>query len=316
MIANSLTTTANLYAPLNSVGQKPIGQEDSSARITTTKPVEQLSSSGKQQLRTRDKFLADEGQTSQSRADSSSGAAEDIAGENSESRESSESETRVERGQEAAQEREEQLEIRDLAARDREVRAHERAHAAVGGQYAGAPTYQFERGPDGVNYAISGEVSIDVSKEPTPQETIQKAQIVRRAALAPAEPSPQDRRVAAQATRIESEAKQELAVQQRREAEAVRENREAQQEESEPVQESNSTTPQTPQLTGLSPQESAGRDNPPTGIGASTFTSEGNQLSSLSSSNNLSYTGSRLLQSIANASPRPNQAGSILSQLA
>lgn len=103
-----------------------------------------------------------------------------------------------------------QREIASLAARDREVRAHEQAHMAVGGQYAGAAQYQYERGPDGVSYAVAGEVPIDVGRAATPEQTIEKARTVRRAALAPAEPSPQDRQVAAQASRLESEAIQEL----------------------------------------------------------------------------------------------------------
>ena len=110
------------------------------------------------------------------------------------------------------QQQEQQLEVAQLAARDREVRAHEQAHAAVGGQHAGAPSYDYERGPDGVRYAVGGEVSIDVSKAATPEETIRKAQVVRRAALAPAEPSPQDRRVAAQSVQIEAEAQREIRV--------------------------------------------------------------------------------------------------------
>ncbi len=116
----------------------------------------------------------------------------------------------------AEQERQEVVErnvIRDLSSRDREVRAHEQAHASVGGQYAGAPTYQFQRGPDGVNYAVGGEVSIDVSAASTPEETIRKMQIVRAAALAPAEPSPQDRSVAAQASATLAQAQGELARQ-------------------------------------------------------------------------------------------------------
>lgn len=103
-----------------------------------------------------------------------------------------------------------QRQIAALAARDREVRAHEQAHMAVGGQYAGAAKYQYERGPDGVNYAVGGEVPIDVGREANPQATIDKARTVRRAALAPADPSPQDRKVAALATQMEREALQEL----------------------------------------------------------------------------------------------------------
>ncbi|MGB0680425.1 MAG: putative metalloprotease CJM1_0395 family protein [Polyangiales bacterium] len=93
----------------------------------------------------------------------------------------------------------EKREVRRLRARDAEVRRHEQAHAGAGGQYAGAPRYEFERGPDGRMYAVGGSVSIDVSPEPDPEATIRKMQQVRRAALAPAEPSAQDRRVAARA---------------------------------------------------------------------------------------------------------------------
>jgi len=109
---------------------------------------------------------------------------------------------------------EEQQKITELAMRDREVRAHEAAHASVGGIYAGAPSYSFARGPDGKNYAVSGEVSIDVSPVAgNPQATLDKAQIVRRAALAPAQPSSQDRAVASAAIALEQSARQELQMQ-------------------------------------------------------------------------------------------------------
>lgn len=115
--------------------------------------------------------------------------------------------------------RQEQAEISQLSRRDREVRTHEQAHAAVGGQYAGAPTYDFKRGPDGQRYAISGEVSIDVSPVPNdPAATLQKMEIVRRAALAPAEPSAQDLSVAAMAQAQAAQARVELAQQRREEA--------------------------------------------------------------------------------------------------
>ncbi|GAA3573673.1 MAG: hypothetical protein MI794_08625 [Pseudomonadales bacterium] len=94
-------------------------------------------------------------------------------------------------------------ELTKLKARDREVRAHETAHQSVGGQYAGAPSYTYQRGPDGAQYAVGGEVSIDIAPvEGDPQATIDKMRIVRAAALAPAEPSSQDRTVAAEATQI------------------------------------------------------------------------------------------------------------------
>ena len=102
--------------------------------------------------------------------------------------------------------------LSELKARDREVRAHEAAHQAVGGQYAGAISYVYERGPDGAQYAVGGEVSIDTAPvEGDPQATIEKMRTVRAAALAPAEPSPQDRAVAAQAMQIMLQAQSELA---------------------------------------------------------------------------------------------------------
>jgi hypothetical protein len=109
------------------------------------------------------------------------------------------------------QEQAEQQQIRELQARDREVRAHEQAHAAVGGQFAGSPSYEFETGPDGRQYAVGGEVSIDVSEEATPEESLRKFQQVEAAALAPAEPSPQDFRVAAEARQGANEARAEIA---------------------------------------------------------------------------------------------------------
>ncbi|MFK7945057.1 MAG: putative metalloprotease CJM1_0395 family protein [Paracoccaceae bacterium] len=101
-----------------------------------------------------------------------------------------------------------------LRARDAEVRRHEEAHARVGGQYAGQPSYSYQTGPDGKRYAIGGEVPIDVAPVPDdPEATIDKMSIVKRAALAPAEPSGQDRRVAALADRQSLEAQATLNAQ-------------------------------------------------------------------------------------------------------
>ncbi|MGC8677083.1 MAG: putative metalloprotease CJM1_0395 family protein [Hydrogenobaculum sp.] len=54
-------------------------------------------------------------------------------------------------------------------------------------------------GPNSKKYAVGGDVSIDVSPGPTPQDTIRKMERVIKAALAPVDPSAQDRAVAAQA---------------------------------------------------------------------------------------------------------------------
>lgn len=109
---------------------------------------------------------------------------------------------------------EDQKQVKDLKDRDREVRVHEQAHAAVGGQYAGSPSYEYQTGPDGKRYAVGGEVSIDVSEEEKPEDTIQKMQIVRAAALAPAEPSTQDLKVAAEASQIENQARSQVSQKQ------------------------------------------------------------------------------------------------------
>ncbi len=113
---------------------------------------------------------------------------------------------------------EEQAQVRELQARDREVRAHEQAHALAGGPYASAPTYEFQTGPDGQQYAVAGEVQIDSAPiEGDPSASIEKLRTVIRAALAPREPSPQDRAVARQAQADLQEAQQQLREEQQAE---------------------------------------------------------------------------------------------------
>lgn len=126
------------------------------------------------------------------------------------------------------QQRLEQRQIAELLGRDREVRAHEQAHAAVGGRFANAPSYSYSRGPDGRRYALGGEVGIDVGVVPNaPAATLRKMEVVLRAALAPAEPSAQDLRVAAQARAQMVQARAELSELQRSEAAARRDERAA-----------------------------------------------------------------------------------------
>ena len=133
---------------------------------------------------------------------------------------------------------EEQQVVEELKARDAEVRRHEQAHAAVGGQYAGSPSYTYQQGPDGGRYAIGGEVSIDASPiEGDPAATIQKLQTVRRAALAPAEPSAADQSVAAAASAGIAQAQAELAAQTRAERQGTDEDGEA------PTSEASETAP-------------------------------------------------------------------------
>ena len=152
--------------------------------LTYEKPVPQAG----QQLNTQNDAAKDNGQ------DASAGK------ENAEDKQ-----------QQQQQQQAEQQQLTELKQRDAEVRAHEQAHASLGGQFANSPQYEYERGPDGRRYAVGGEVSIDISEASTPEETIRKAQQVKAAALAPAEPSAQDLRVATEATQIALEARSEIA---------------------------------------------------------------------------------------------------------
>lgn len=111
---------------------------------------------------------------------------------------------------------EEKQQVQELQKRDQEVKVHEMAHIAAGGQYVrGGPHYSYQTGPDGKRYAVGGEVSIDTSEvSDDPDATIRKMQIVKKAALAPAQPSAQDRSIAATANQKEAQAHQEKLSQQ------------------------------------------------------------------------------------------------------
>ncbi|WP_274600767.1 putative metalloprotease CJM1_0395 family protein, partial [Ectothiorhodospira mobilis] len=109
--------------------------------------------------------------------------------------------------------------LQALRQRDREVRTHEQAHMAAGGGLVnGGATYSYQQGPDGRRYAVGGEVSIDTSRPADPEEAIRKARQIARAALAPAEPSGQDYRVAARARLMEAEARRDLQAMERGDA--------------------------------------------------------------------------------------------------
>lgn len=107
----------------------------------------------------------------------------------------------------------EQRLVSELRSRDQEVRAHELAHlAAAGGLSKGGATFEFALGPDGQRYAIGGEVQIDTSGVPgDPAATLQKAIQIQQAALAPAQPSAQDRSVAVAAAAMAAEARAEMS---------------------------------------------------------------------------------------------------------
>lgn len=118
----------------------------------------------------------------------------------------------------------EQRTVQELQRRNREVRAHEAAHMGAGaGLVRGGATFSYQTGPDNQRYAVGGEVSIDVAPvHGDPQATIVKAERIRAAALAPADPSSQDKVVAARAARMALEARLELADERRGEFTGVK----------------------------------------------------------------------------------------------
>lgn len=198
---NSIPSSANTIAPYAPIGRQPVGLESTELKSSTLKALEQSAESAPNQNRRGPEYSLNQ---DVERDRVSSGVPVQERQGTRQNKSSSQQD----------QELKEQRLINELATRDREVRAHEQAHASVGGQYAGSPTYSFTRGPNGVSYAVGGEVSIDTSPVPNdPEATLRKAQVIRAAASAPAEPSPQDRRVAAQAASLENEARAQLASQ-------------------------------------------------------------------------------------------------------
>lgn len=150
---------------------------------------------------------------------------------------------------------EEQRILQQLKSRDREVRAHEAAHVAAGRPYIrSGPSYTYQRGPDGRSYAIGGQVQLDTSEARNdPEATLNKAEQVRRAALAPAQPSPQDLSVAADASQLAARARVELAAQRREELESQVQELSGNSETSQEVEEEQ--RPVNPSVTAFSNAE-------------------------------------------------------------
>ncbi len=84
------------------------------------------------------------------------------------------------------------------------IYSHELAHKTAGGSFAG--TISIENDTDGV--PVSGHVPIKmpVLDKNNPQKTIDHANIVIKAALAPSDPSSQDYKVASEAAAIKEKA--------------------------------------------------------------------------------------------------------------
>ena len=109
--------------------------------------------------------------------------------------------------------------IAELKRIDASVRAHEQAHINVGRDLiTSGPNYEYTYGPDGKRYAVGGEVGIDTSPEREPEANIDKGQRIQDTALAPADPSPQDYRVAATGKQLEDQGRRDLRAERAAEA--------------------------------------------------------------------------------------------------
>lgn len=197
MISPIPSNFANAIAPYAPLGKQPVSQESSDLKSSSFRPAEQLAESGRNENRRPPDERPNDG-VEQDRL---------VKGRsfNQGEQQSNGEDVRKER------EKSELKQVQVLAARDREVRAHEQAHAAAAGQYGGSPTYEYVRGPDGVSYAVGGSVNVDTSPIPgNPEATLRKAEQLQRAAAAPADPSGQDRQVAAQAAQLAEEARAEI----------------------------------------------------------------------------------------------------------
>lgn len=106
------------------------------------------------------------------------------------------------------------LEISKLKARDTQLRQHEQAHhAASAGVDVSSASFTYQRGPNGVNYAVSGDVRIDTTAPRDPEARLAQAAMIGDVALAPADPTPTDRAVAAKAQQMTQQARAEIAQQ-------------------------------------------------------------------------------------------------------
>ena len=152
--------------------------------------------------------------------------------------------------------------VAELQLRDREVRAHEAAHKAAGGAHVGGASYTYQYGPDGRQYAIGGEVPVDLSTSGgSPEAVIAKMEQVRAAALAPADPSAQDYAVAAAADAIAAQARHDLRAAEKEELQQHEEAAEPAKTEAV-AQEGDADVPSASAVLGAAPsREADGRAN-------------------------------------------------------
>jgi len=152
--------------------------------------------------------------------------------------------------------------VKELKKIDKKVHTHEQAHLSAAGGYArGGAHYDYVRGPDGNKYANSGHVNLDTSREKTPEATIRKANIIQKAALAPADPSPADKQIAANAAKMAVDAQQELAEEQKtklKSSETTTSKSEKSEKSTKTPETETPNTPDTPNAPQVAVSESTG----------------------------------------------------------
>lgn len=90
------------------------------------------------------------------------------------------------------------------------IQRHVESHLAVTTQHSSPPNYHY-RPFDGELFVVSGDIVFETSAEPNnPQATLEKAQLIRMASMAPAGPTLQDRNASLQAIMMAVQAKGEI----------------------------------------------------------------------------------------------------------
>jgi len=138
-----------------------------------------------------------------------------------------------------------QQQAKALKSRESEVKKHEAAHILAGTGVTSGLSYTYQQASDGSSYAIGGEVTVNMQEGSTPEETIQKAQKMKAAALAPSNPSAQDQDLAVMAMKMEANARQERAEKQKEAQEKLKETAEKFQEVAEEMLAGPATSPFT-----------------------------------------------------------------------
>lgn len=197
-------TNSNYYVPVSSNNQQI---DEKIANESNNAQVKEIDKNSQEVQETSATYKENQENTSNNSSSNNQSEAPVYTGEEILS---ANKEDKKESPKQLAEEEKEQVE--KLKERDREVKTHEQAHIAAGGAHVkGGATYEYQTGPDGKQYAVGGHVNIDTSAvEGDPQATITKAQTIIKAALAPAEPSGQDRAVAAKASKMMTEARKQL----------------------------------------------------------------------------------------------------------